>query len=172
MRLIKLIVIMSVIFNITVCNASAEKVFCDVVKEDSVASVYVLADENGTDMSESDIMVFISDEVKKITESKIETVILTITDGIANEENIAKIIDGIDVICVNGNSENKKNCVIEGTTVVYSDKGNEVIQVNEKETNKRNESPVEMLFSKLAMCGVLIIAATAILVVVKRKQRK
>lgn len=170
MKFFKLVILMMVIFSITVCSVSAGKVLCDVDKNDNIASIYVLNDEKGTDMSESDIMVFISDEVKKCTENKIETVILTITEGIANEENIAKIIDGIDVICVNSNVESKKNCIIDNTTIVYANKSIGVAIEDENSTDEKPMRPVEILFSKLMMCLVLLIIAVVILLIVKRKR--
>ena len=174
MRSLRVILILVFSFCITVCSAEENKVICNILSDDKneVASVLLLESENGEEMSESDIIVYLKNTVAECADEGFDSIVVTVSDKLVSVDNIVEIIDGIDVVCVMECDELKAARMIGDTTVIYTtDKSPEVNDATN--TEKENEkSPSETLNSMVLMSIVLIAVALIVLLVLKKKMGK
>lgn len=172
MKFIKILLVLMTVLSVTVCSAEENKVICDVSQNEKVFSINVLSDESGESMSESDIIIYLKDTVNQCRTAGAEQVIVKITAGLADAENIAGIIDGIDVLCVTKSDTLKADCVIGGTAVIYISDGALDFVQDTADVIENKKSPNETLNSMVLMCFVLIAVALIVLLAVKKKFKK
>lgn len=155
----------------TVCFAQNVSVETFTDDEQSLATIDVSLNDKGElkDASESDIILSVKEQVDRFKNAGIEKVVLRINAPQINEENAAKLADGIDVICVYDKiGSNKK---VGDTLIVYEKIINESQNADIQQENEpaRNES-FNSLSSMLILTLVLLAAVIILYFVLKKRQ--
>lgn len=172
---LKRIVSVFVILLLTVSTVSAQSlnVLCNVTFDDKseLACILVKKDENSSCLSESDIIFYIKDNAEKCKADGIKKVTVDLDGGILNEDNLASIVEEIDVINVNASG---KTHITNNAVINYlSNSADEVVNKNDiNDADVKNDSPSQRLNNILYMTFTLLIIALLALFAAKYIKRK
>ncbi len=158
MMIKKIIFVISLfLFVITVCYAQNFNIKSFIDAKNGIATIDISENEKNDNMSESDMLVELEESVLKAREAGCEKIILRLNSGNINEESVAKLIDGIDVvIAFNKIGENKK---IGDTIIVYEpsfEEDNDAIIDSDKNTSNPVSSISNMLVLTLVVLAIVI----------------
>lgn len=112
-----ILVVVSLLLVSGVCFAEGFKVDYFSDSENNFATIDVLENDSDDALCESDTLLKIQEGVDSLKSVGIEKIALRVCAPFFNEENAAKLIDGIDFVCVYGKTGENK--AVGNSLIVY-----------------------------------------------------
>lgn len=169
------VVIMFLMIFVSAAAAQSVNVKCESKTEpkSEVAQINITKDETAPLLSESDIIFYIKDSAEKYKADGIKRIVLNLDSGVVNEDNIANIVNEIDVINVLGSGDAH---VTKDTIITYSDAANDSKE-NENsqgsaENNSDNKKSSENKLNSIIYTTLTLLAIALIALFAAKKAKK